>query len=132
MLRHWIEQYSHETEIINGDKPVIEYKNGEFIVYPSPWTGKEGWSGTVTAKLAGIVLLEQGQVNSISRMEKQLAVFPMFLQFLYKPVDESSVDLVCQYEQAMLEHLPVWRFVNNGTFEAAQVAHKILEKEIFL
>ena len=131
MLRNWLKLYPREIEIINGDKPVIEKHGNSFIVHPSPWTGKEGWNGTRTGKLAGIICLEQGQTNHICKMTWGNAVFPIFLQFLYRPTDEESVDLVCEYEQSLLENVPVWKFTNDGTHEAAALSYKILKKEFF-
>ena len=131
MLRHWLNLYGEELEIINGDKPVIEQCENHFIVHPSPWTGKEGWNGERSARLAGIICLEQGKTNSFIRIDKQSAVFPIFLQFLYQPTDETSVDLVCRYEQALLENVPVWRFISDGSSAAAVLAYNILSEEAF-
>lgn len=131
MLRNWLQLYPDEIEIINGDKPVIEQSGDDFIAHPSPWTGKEGWNGKKKGKLAGIICLEQGKTNHIFRLSKGNAVFPIFLQFLYNPTDEESVDLVCGYEQNLLDSIPVWKFINDGTPAAAELSYKVLKKEFF-
>nr|MCR5450721.1 hypothetical protein [Solobacterium sp.] len=128
-LRHWINLFPDEVEIINGDKPVIEQRENTFIVHPSPWTGKEGWTGTRSAELGGIITLEQGNKDQIYRMNKKDAVFPLFLQFLYKADDEESVDLVCEYERDLIENIPVWKLINTGTEASALLTHKTLTEE---
>ncbi len=125
-LRHWISLFPDEIEIINGDKPVIEQREKRFIVYPSPWTGKEGWNGRKSAELGGIITLKQGDHDQICRLDKKNAVFSLFLQFLYKPDSKESVDLVCGYEQAIIENVPVWKLVNRGTEESAKLTHDTL------
>ena len=38
----WLKHLS-PTRVINGDKPILEYKDGGFIAYGTPWMGKERW-----------------------------------------------------------------------------------------
>lgn len=131
-LQHWHTLFSEEIEIINGDKPVIEYDDdlsagkSKFIVYPSPWSGKEGWSGNNHAPLAGIVLLEQGDHDEMIRLTEREAVFPVFLQFLFIPENRSYVEKVCDYEEQLLNHIPVFKLINRGTAESALLTHKYL------
>ena len=131
MLRNWLQLYPAEIEIVNGDKPVIEQRGDEFIVYPSPWTGKEGWNGTRSSRLASIICLEQGKENHFTHLDMKAAAFPIFLQFLYTPSDVGSVDLVCGYTEKLLNRIPIGRFVNDGTPEAAKELHDTLSKEMF-
>ncbi len=130
-LQHWLDLFPDEVEVINGDKPIIEKRGKVFFVHPSPWTGKENLSGTVSAPLGGIILLEQEKEDKICRLPAKEAVFPIFLQFLYKPTDTESVDLVCRYEQALLEQVPVWKLKNTGTPVSAQLTHGTLIEEGF-
>lgn len=39
---HWKALYGEEVQIINGDKPVLAFDDGNITVHPSPWNGKEG------------------------------------------------------------------------------------------
>ena len=129
-LVNWMNLFPDEIEIINGDKPLIEIKDDKFNVHPSPWGGKEGFRGYKNAELKGIILLEQGDTDQISRLSIKDAVFPLFLQFLYKPDDLQSVDLVCQYEEKLLSSVPVWKLVNRGTEESALLTHSFLTQEV--
>ena len=130
-LRHWKRMYPEEIRLINGDKPLVEVRDGRFYVHPSPWTGKEGWNGTVSGELAGIILLEQGKTDRIRRLPVKEAVFPVFLQFLYIPEGPEALDRVCAYEEALLEKVPVWKLVNRGGPASSALAHDTLLKEGF-
>ncbi len=128
-LRHWRSQFGGEIELISGDKPLIEVRGGEFFVHPSPWTGKEREQGTVCAPLGGIVLLEQGSENSMRPLPMSEAVYPLFLQFLYRPTDRESLDLVCGYEEKLLSLVPVWKLVNRGDPGSAALCYHTLKED---
>ncbi len=138
-LRHWMKLYRDEIELINGDKPLIWYRNESldsnnpptFEVFPSPWTGKEGWCGTRSARLAAIICLEQGTENRISKMAIRDVVFRLFLQFLFVPDSIEIVDQICRYEEQLIQNVPVYKLVNNGNSEAAVMTHDFLKKEGF-
>ena len=128
-LRHWRALFADEICLISGDKALIEDRDDGLWVNPSPWTGKEGEHGSGCAPLGGIVLLEQGTENSMQRLSPAEAVFPLFLQFLYRPLDRESVDRVCAYEEQLLHAVPVWKLVNRGDEASAKLCHDFLLKE---
>ena len=57
-----------EIQIINGDKPIVYIENDEVFATTSPWAGKENMSQRLTAKLGGIIVLEQSDSNEITRL----------------------------------------------------------------
>ena len=38
----WKLCFGSEIKILNGDKPLLEFREGGILVHPSPWRGKEG------------------------------------------------------------------------------------------
>lgn len=78
-----LERYPDEFSVINGDKPVLECKESEIIVHPSPWNGKEGLHGADSAPLAALYILRRSEKNSVVRCSDQEAAifsFPMIFQ----------------------------------------------------
>ena len=126
---HWLSQFGDEIELISGDKALIEMRNGTFFVHPSPWTGKEREEGTGCAPLGGIVLLEQGEENTLRPLACGEAVFPLLLQFMYRPLDRESLELVCAYEEKLLSAVPVWKLVNRGDPESAALCYHTLKED---
>ena len=126
---HWLSQFGNEIELISGDKALIEVRDDTFHVHPSPWTGKEREEGTGCAPLGGIVLLEQGTENTFCPLTRGEAVFPLLLQFMYRPLDRESLELVCAYEEKLLSTVPVWKLVNRGDPDSAALCYHTLEED---
>ena len=97
------------------------------LVHPSPWPGKEGYSGTRAAPLAGIICLEQGERNAIRPMTRAEAVAPVFVQWFTFAKTEEQINLLCDLEEELLETVPVWKLTNVGTPESALLTREVLE-----
>lgn len=80
------------------------------------------------APLGGIIYLEQGKENKITRMKPQEAVIPIYKQFLFLPVTGEAIHAVCQLENVLLRNIPVWKLVNLGDAASAQLTHDVLLK----
>ena len=128
-FKRWKALYRNEVRILNGDKPILEFMpDGQIMVHPSPWKGKERWGGMLKAPLAGIVYLEQGKENTITRFTPQEAVIPIYKQFLYLPEKVEHIRAVCRLEETLLQHIPVWKLVNLGDLDSARLTHDVLLK----
>ena len=128
-FRRWRSLYRDEVSILNGDKPILEFTDcGQIMVHPSPWKGKERWGGMQKAPLGGIIYLEQGKENKITRMKPQEAVIPIYKQFLFLPETGDAIHAVCQLEDALLRNIPVWKLVNLGDAASARLTHDVLLK----
>ena len=127
--RQWRRLYRDEVRILNGDKPILQFcDDGTIMVHPSPWKGKERMGSMLKAPLGGIIYLQQGQENTIERMESQDAAVPIYRQFLFLPETEEAVRQVCRMEDKLLRNIPVWRLVNKGDAESAELTHDTLTK----
>lgn len=127
-LRHWMNLYPDEVRIINGDKPILHrISNDGFMVYPSPWKGKERWGDdSLAAPLGGIILLEQGKENAFSSLSPFKAARP-FLTFFFSAFEsESSVQQLCRLEEDLITKTPLWRLVNRGDEASAILTHDTL------
>ena len=128
-FRQWRSLYRDEVRILNGDKPILEFTDsGQIMVHPSPWKGKERWGGMQKAPLGGIIYLQQGKENKITRMKPQEAVIPIYKQFLFLPETGEAIHAVCRLEDTLLRNIPVWKLVNLGDAASAQLTHDVLLK----
>ena len=126
--RNWRKLLRHEIKIINGDKPVITCRDdGTVLVSSSPWRGKErlGHPG-MCAELGGIILLEQGDHNKISRMTAQEAVHPLFIEFVSYPENAEQVRCQGRILDQMLGFAPVWKLINTGDMDSAVLTRDTL------
>lgn len=127
----WKEQFPGEVEILNGDKPVLELRGRTPWLHASPWTGKEGMARRGCAPLGGIILLEQGQDNEMSRlMPGQGAAGRLMVQLLISRSTPEQVRQAAGILQTVLEGTPLWLLRNRGDPASARLCHDILEKEV--
>lgn len=120
----WKLLYGDEIRILNGDKPILEFRDsGEIWVHPSPWVGKECMGRKESAPLGGIIYLVQGRDNVITRLTPQQAAFPLYCQIIYTAETVEAVGLACALEERLLQTVPVWRLVNRGDEDSARLCH---------
>lgn len=115
-----------EIQIINGDKPIVYIENDEVFVTTSPWTGKENMSQCLTAKLGGIIVLEQSDSNEITRLTVHESAGKVFSQFLFDCNTEQEAKTACRIAEKMLK-TPVWLLKNSGDIESAKLCRKTLK-----
>ena len=118
----WKKAFGEGVRIINGDKPILRYENGEFIAYGTPWCGKEGFEINSSVPLKAICFIERGEKNSISRISTEDAVSKIFHQIL-TPQDISTVDALFPLLDNMLSIVPCYLLKCNMDVEAAVVAY---------
>ena len=122
--------YGEECRIINGDKPIIRrMSEEEFRVYPSPWNGKENWSGRENARLHAVIWLEQGRENQIRRMDASDMVLPCLSQIIYNVPDPRTAHEACQMADGLLRHLPIYKFTNTGDLQSSKILGDFLDRE---
>lgn len=114
--------YGDWVRIINGDKPLLgPGQEGEIIVYPSPWNGKENWGGFEQAPLKGLFLLAQGPFNILKKMGQAEAAVPLMEQFLYTAPSRDSVHTVCRMADTLIRTVPLYHFENRGDTGSSQM-----------
>ena len=102
----WLKHLS-TARVINGDKPILEYKNGEFIAYGTPWMGKERWGTNAKAPLKGLCFLEQAKINSIRKLAVSEVSSRLFTQILI-PNDENNAIATLDLADKMVTGLPTF------------------------
>ena len=128
--RLWLSEFEGECHVLNGDKPVIRYKDGVFYACGTPWRGKEMYGIHETLPLGGIAFLERGEENgafpiSVSDALKRLAVQ------VYKPKDRMGAIASLSLMDRALRELHLVRIECNMHPSAAHVARRALENHEF-
>lgn len=119
--------YGDAIQVISGDNPVLHFQNdGTIMVYPSPWNGKENYSGNDTAPLAGIVWLSQNVENKIERLSPKDAVVPIFHEINTYSRTPEQVHQMFHLEEKIITSVPVWKFENTGTPASSEILMKCL------
>lgn len=120
----WKLLYKEKVDIINGDKPVLEFtENGDIIVHSSPWKGKENYGGTSCAPLGGIICLKQAKHNKIYRISPRDSIPFIFYEFFFSRETEDQIIKILSMLERMLKKVPVWKLENLGDYDSAKLCH---------
>lgn len=114
----WL-KYLSPTRVINGDKPILEYKDGGFIAYGTPWMGKERWGTRAQAPLKGLCFLKQAKVNSIRKLSIAEASTRLFTQILI-PSEEKNAIATLELTDKIVTQVPAYLLQCDISEEAAK------------
>lgn len=128
-LRHWINQYGSEIQLISGDKPVLSFSPEDIVtVSASPWNGKECLRGSGSGKLGGIIYLEHADRNELFPADKRKMVAPLFHEFLSFADTRQEILAISELEDTLLRNYPVWILKNAGDEASAALTHDTLSQ----
>ena len=88
-IKLWMDVLGEQVKVINGDKPVLREKGGEFFVYSTPWAGNEGWHNNISAPLKPICLIRRGKENKIYPISPS-EYFDEIMGQVYVPKDSEA------------------------------------------
>ena len=130
-IRTLMELYPDEFSVICGDRPILECRSdGSVFVHPSPWNGKEDWSGADGAPLGGIFFLERGAETSVEPLSKKEAVLPFFRALISTFETEETIARLAQLEEQTLQFCPTYCYVNGGVPDSSRFLYEhIFAKE---
>ena len=97
-----------EFTMICGDRPVLDFRGEQVVVWPSPWNGKECWQGAPASPLAGIIFLQRGEKNSLAALSEREAILRAYPAWVYNAVDAAAVEKVAAFETKLLSSVPLW------------------------
>ncbi len=117
------------ARILNGDKPIIGFQGGDFIVYGTPWMGKERYGYNGKGKLKSLCFLEQAKVNEISLLAKENVADRLFIQLLM-PNDFSMVARSLELADVLVQTVPAYLLKCDISYEAFQTSFSRLTGEI--
>lgn len=128
-IRQWRKLYGKRVGIVNGDKPIIRLIDGKFMVYGTPWCGKEHYNRNTKAPLEGIVLISRGEENVIEQIEPgEINMF--LLSQVYFPADAEKRLQVLDFADKLFSTVPLYHLKCNISTDAARVAcEKITQKK---
>ncbi len=122
--RLWRELLGEAAFMINDDKPFLCVKEGETLVYGTPWDGKHHLSRNASVPLKAVCLLQRSEENWIREITKTEAL-PMLLQQAYRPADPMSLSLTLQLIDSLSNKF--YSLGCNTDISAAQLAWQTMQ-----
>ena len=124
----WRKMFGQRAVMINDDKPLIAVRDGEIVIYGTPWCGKHKLGTNVSAPLKAICILERAENNSIEKISSKEAVATVFAQ-TYRFNEPFGMTNVLACVDRMVNTLPAYRLKCNMNDDAALVAYNGMNGE---
>lgn len=124
-IMQWKACFGDKVSIINGDKPIIRFINGQYIVYGTPWCGKERYNVNTKMPLKGIAILSRANENTISRVEPA-SVLPALLRQVYIHKSVRCASNAMDFIDKMFTSVPIYSLKCNISTDAANTAHNAM------
>ena len=118
----WKKNFGSRVRVINGDKPIVRFVNGEFRVYGTPWRGKEGYGENSSCTLKALCFLERGEENQLVSIETDDVVLRLFSQ-VYLPEDSEASSATLYLLDTFIQKTNFYLLRCNMEDQAAQVAY---------
>lgn len=129
------------VRVINGDKPILWFKDGDIFACGSPWSGKEHLDENVSVSLRGICLLhrltetaEHHSINAhdttrpcIYRATKE-ETLDFFLHQIFIPLDPVKQIKTLQMVEELYEKVPVYQLYTDMSEEGVKTSTEELLK----
>ena len=105
----WREQYGDRVVMVNDDKPAVRFnKDGQPVIYGTPWSGKTELNSNVSAPLRAIVFLERSEVNTIRRLSATEALLHMGRELQLPYHDTALCEKLWDTATRLVQSVPVF------------------------
>jgi hypothetical protein len=118
-------KYFPNTEIVNGDKPILRLTEDGFLAYGTPWKGKEFWGAKDVVPLKGLCFVEKSKEISMTRLTVKEAAGRIFTQVLL-PNEEKAAENTLRLLDELVRRVPAWLLKCDISFEAAKTSYLAL------
>ena len=123
----WQQLLGEKCQIINGDKPLVRFKENTFLGYGTPWSGKEQFNINASVPITDVCFLERAVDNSVKKMSDNLLV--SLLSQIYLPQKTDKLLRTTDLIQNFIVNTKQWKIRCNMDISAALIAYKALFKE---
>ena len=122
----WLQLFGERAFILNDDKPALRLMDdGTWYAFGTPWSGKHDISVNTGVPIAGICMLERGEVNKIAPFGGKEAIFEIFAQTNRPKAAEYRMKLM-ELLDDLIRNVPVWKLKCNMDPEAAVVSYEAM------
>ncbi len=123
--RLWQNMLGEDMRVINGDKPLIRFIDGQPYAYGTPWAGKEGLQTNARAPLSAVCFLSRGEENVVFPMQKEEVLLSLLPQ-IYIPKDGEGMGLCLEMLDKLIASTDFYKVRCNMEPEAAAVCYRAI------
>lgn len=127
--RLWKNYFGERSEIINDDKPFIEFTDKEIFIYGAPWSGKHNLNKNKKVRLKGICILSQDDKNWIKKIDKKTAYVELYKQVYHiLKSTENTIKTLKLFDKLL--NIPIYKMGCTISNEAVIIAYNKMKGEI--
>lgn len=124
----WMKKWP-EITIINDDKPIITFNDGEIRVVGTPWSGKTCLNNNISVPLRAIIFLQQSSNNYLEELDNKAKITHL-MRNIQRPIESQEIDWVMEKINILINEIPMYLLHCNISEEAVDVVYqKIYQKE---
>lgn len=124
----WKTVFGDKVTVINGDKPLIRFLNGDPYAYGTPWAGKEGYQTDRCVELTDICFINRNDVNKTVSAESGDCLNGLMKQVLH-PTDSFNALKTLELVDALSKRCRFWNAFCNTDPQAAEAAENAIMNE---
>ena len=125
LLREYL---GKEFEYINDDKPLLEIKDNELMLYSSPWNGKERRGNNNYAPLRSVIFLNRGITNTYKKLDNSGDVYFRLLSQIYLPRDKAKREKALRIIDILLKSVNFYEINVNKEIDSASMTYERIIK----
>ncbi len=114
------------SEIVNGDKPLIQLKDEGTFACGTPWCGKERINSNKIVPLRAILLLERMDGKNALVRPNAADAYLYLMRQTYLPADAALRRRGLDLLKSLTERVPVYRFLSEPTAASVRMAWETL------
>lgn len=123
--RLWREVLGDKAIMINDDKPIVRFVDGDFYVYGTPWRGKHEIGTNARAKIKAICKIYQAKQNVI----REISPMQMFITILdqtVRPKEVEDMDKLLALLDKMVKSVKLYELGCTPSIDAAKLSIKTM------
>ncbi|MBR3738744.1 MAG: hypothetical protein IKN26_08410 [Eubacterium sp.] len=124
----WKKFLGDKMSIVNGDKPILHFENGEVFAYSTPYAGKERLQNHSSVKLSGICLIKRGKENKIQKVNAGDYLTEIVPQ-VYMPFEPLQAMKTLEHLDELLKDVPMYVLYCDISKEAFKTSFEELTGE---
>ena len=121
--RYWREVYGERVWMVNDDKPLLRFLEGQVLVCGTPWDGKHRLSRNASAPLKAVIALSRDETNWIRPLALADAFGVVFKQ-AYTSREPVVMRRILEMEKKLLCSVKFYEMGCNQSPESARVAYE--------
>ncbi len=125
----WREVFGESAYIINDDKPVLRIKDGNVVVYGTPWSGKTDQNRNVGVPLQGICFIERAKENHIEQIGVGDALYRILNQTI-RPKSPTAMGKLLSVLDRVLNNARVYKMGCDISHNAVKTAYEGMSAQL--